>query len=186
MTGITPTPLGEGKSLTTVGLSIALNRVGKSTIGTIRQPSMGPMFGIKGGAAGGGYSQVLPMESFNLHLTGDTHAVSLAHNLLAAVIDSSITHGNQLEIDPVSVTWPRVIDLNDRALRARGRRPRRRGERPGARDALRHRRGVRSDGRARAGARPEGSAASGWPRSPSATTATRSRSRRAIWRSPAR
>jgi formate--tetrahydrofolate ligase len=117
VTGITPTPLGEGKSLTTVGLSIALNRVGKSTIGTIRQPSMGPVFGIKGGAAGGGYSQVLPMESFNLHLTGDTHAVSQAHNLLAAVIDSEITHGNKLEIDPVSVTWPRVIDLNDRALR---------------------------------------------------------------------
>jgi formate--tetrahydrofolate ligase len=117
VTGITPTPLGEGKSLTTVGLSIALNRVGKSTIGTIRQPSMGPLFGIKGGAAGGGYSQVLPMESFNLHLTGDTHAVSQAHNLLAAVIDSAIAHGNSLEIDPVSVTWPRVIDLNDRALR---------------------------------------------------------------------
>ncbi|HLZ28656.1 MAG TPA: formate--tetrahydrofolate ligase [Chloroflexota bacterium] len=117
VTGITPTPLGEGKSLTTVGLSIALNRVGKSTIGTIRQPSMGPVFGIKGGAAGGGYSQVIPMESFNLHLTGDTHAVSQAHNLLAAVIDSEIAHGNKFEIDPVSVTWPRVIDLNDRALR---------------------------------------------------------------------
>src|SRR5262245_745626 len=117
ITGITPTPLGEGKSLTTIGLSLALNRVGKSTIGTIRQPSLGPLFGIKGGAAGGGYSQVLPMESFNLHLTGDTHAVSLAHNLLAAVIDSHITHGNKLGIDPVSVTWPRVVDLNDRALR---------------------------------------------------------------------
>lgn len=117
VTGITPTPLGEGKSLTTVGLSIALNRIGKPTIGTIRQPSMGPMFGIKGGAAGGGYSQVLPMESFNLHLTGDTHAVSLAHNLLSAVIDSHIAHGNALEIDPVSVTWPRVVDLNDRSLR---------------------------------------------------------------------
>ena len=117
VTGITPTPLGEGKSLTTVGLSIALNTVGKSTIGTIRQPSMGPLFGIKGGAAGGGYSQVVPMESFNLHLTGDTHAVSMAHNLLAAVIDSEIMHGNKLDIDSVSVTWPRVIDLNDRALR---------------------------------------------------------------------
>ena len=117
VTGITPTPLGEGKSLTTVGLSIALNRVGKTTIGTIRQPSMGPLFGIKGGAAGGGYSQVLPMESFNLHLTGDTHAVSMAHNLLAAAIDSEIAHGNKPDIDPVSVTWPRVLDLNDRALR---------------------------------------------------------------------
>jgi formate--tetrahydrofolate ligase len=117
VTGITPTPLGEGKSLTTVGLSIALNRVGKSTIGTIRQPSLGPMFGVKGGAAGGGYSQVLPMESFNLHLTGDTHAVSLAHNLLAAVIDTHIAQGNKMDIDLVSVTWPRVVDLNDRALR---------------------------------------------------------------------
>ena len=117
VTGITPTPLGEGKSLTTVGLSLALNRIGKPTIGTIRQPSLGPLFGIKGGAAGGGYSQVLPMESFNLHLTGDTHAVSLAHNLLSAVIDSDIAHGNKLDLDPVSVTWPRVVDLNDRALR---------------------------------------------------------------------
>jgi formate--tetrahydrofolate ligase len=117
VTGITPTPLGEGKSLTTVGLSIALNRVGKTTIGTIRQPSLGPMFGVKGGAAGGGYSQVLPMESFNLHLTGDTHAVSLAHNLLAAVIDTHIAQGNKMDIDLVSVTWPRVVDLNDRALR---------------------------------------------------------------------
>src|ERR687885_866155 len=117
VTGITPTPLGEGKSLTTVGLSLALNKIGKSTIGTIRQPSLGPLFGIKGGAAGGGYSQVVPMESFNLHLTGDTHAVSLAHNLLAAVIDAEIAHGNKLDIDPVSVTWPRVVDLNDRALR---------------------------------------------------------------------
>ena len=78
---------------------------------------MGPMFGIKGGAAGGGYSQVLPMESFNLHLTGDTHAVALAHNLLAAAVDNHLAHGNELDIDPVSVTWPRVVDLNDRALR---------------------------------------------------------------------
>jgi formate--tetrahydrofolate ligase len=117
VTGITPTPLGEGKSLTTVGLSMALNYVGKRTIGAIRQPSMGPMFGIKGGAAGGGYSQVLPMESFNTHLTGDTHAVALAHNLLAAAVDNHLHHGNQLDIDSVSVTWPRVVDLNDRALR---------------------------------------------------------------------
>ena len=117
VTGITPTPLGEGKSLTTVGLSMALNYVGKPTIGAIRQPSMGPMFGIKGGAAGGGYSQVMPMESFNLHLTGDTHAVSMAHNLLAAAIDNHLNHGNELDIDSMSVTWPRVVDLNDRALR---------------------------------------------------------------------
>ncbi|HEY3060472.1 MAG TPA: formate--tetrahydrofolate ligase [Chloroflexota bacterium] len=117
VTGITPTPLGEGKSLTTVGLSMALNYVGKRTIGTIRQPSMGPLFGIKGGAAGGGYSQVLPMESFNLHLTGDTHAVALAHNLLAAAVDNHLMHDNELNIDSMSVNWPRVVDLNDRALR---------------------------------------------------------------------
>ena len=117
VTGITPTPLGEGKSLTTVGLSMALNYVGKPTIGAIRQPSMGPMFGIKGGAAGGGYSQVIPMESFNLHLTGDTHAVALAHNLLAAAVDNHLNHGNKLDIDSMSVNWPRVVDLNDRALR---------------------------------------------------------------------
>ncbi|HEY4685933.1 MAG TPA: formate--tetrahydrofolate ligase [Dehalococcoidia bacterium] len=117
ITAITPTPLGEGKTLTTVGLSQALNRIGKRTIATIRQPSLGPTFGIKGGAAGGGYSQVVPMEDFNLHLTGDTHAVSMAHNLLAAMTDNHILHGNQLEIDPFAISWPRVVDINDRALR---------------------------------------------------------------------
>jgi formate--tetrahydrofolate ligase len=117
VTGITPTPLGEGKSTITVGLSMALNAIGKRTIGTIRQPSMGPLFGIKGGAAVGGYSQCLPMEDFNLHLTGDIHAVALAHNLLSAVIDAHLAHGNQLDIDPVSIVWPRVVDMNDRALR---------------------------------------------------------------------
>jgi len=117
ITGMTPTPLGEGKTLTTVGLSQALNRVGKKTIANIRQPSLGPTFGIKGGAAGGGYSQVVPMEDFNLHLTGDTHAVSMAHNLLAAMIDNHLNHGNALGIDPLSITWPRVLDISDRALR---------------------------------------------------------------------
>jgi formate--tetrahydrofolate ligase len=117
VTGMTPTPLGEGKSLTTVGLAQALNRVGKSTIANLRQPSLGPVFGIKGGAAGGGYSQVVPMADFNLHLTGDTHAVSMAHNLLAALIDNHIHQGNSLGIDPLSVTWPRVLDISDRALR---------------------------------------------------------------------
>jgi formate--tetrahydrofolate ligase len=114
---MTPTPLGEGKTLTTVGLSQALNRVGRRTIATIRQPSLGPTFGIKGGAAGGGYSQVVPMEDFNLHLTGDTHAVSMAHNLLAAMIDNHLNHGNQLDIDPFTISWPRVVDISDRALR---------------------------------------------------------------------
>ncbi len=117
VTGITPTPLGEGKTLTTVGLSQALNRIGKRTIATIRQPSLGPTFGIKGGAAGGGYSQVVPMEDFNLHLTGDTHAVAAAHNLLAALIDNHLNHGNALDIDPFTISWPRVVDMSDRALR---------------------------------------------------------------------
>ena len=117
VTGITPTPLGEGKTLVTIGLSMALNAIGRRAIGTIRQPSLGPVFGIKGGGAGGGHSQVLPMEAFNLHLTGDNHAVALAHNLLAAVVDAHLAHGNALDIDPVSVTWPRVVDVNDRALR---------------------------------------------------------------------
>jgi len=117
VTAITPTPLGEGKTTTTIGLSMALNRVGCRTIAAIRQPSLGPVFGIKGGAAGGGYAQVVPMEDFNLHLTGDVHAISLAHNLLAAMIDNSITHGNKLRIDPLTITWPRVVDVSDRALR---------------------------------------------------------------------
>ncbi|MCC6174476.1 MAG: formate--tetrahydrofolate ligase [Chloroflexi bacterium] len=117
VTAITPTPLGEGKSLTVVGLSMALNALGRRTVGTIRQPSLGPVFGIKGGAAGGGYSQVLPMEDLNLHLTGDNHAVALAHNLLAAVIDAHLAHGNALDLDPLSISWPRVVDVNDRALR---------------------------------------------------------------------
>jgi formate--tetrahydrofolate ligase len=117
VTAITPTPLGEGKTTTTIGLAMALNRVGCRTIAAIRQPSLGPVFGIKGGAAGGGYAQVVPMEDFNLHLTGDVHAISLAHNLLAAMIDNSITHGNPLAIDPHTITWPRVVDVSDRALR---------------------------------------------------------------------
>src|SRR5256714_4225939 len=117
VTGITPTPLGEGKSLTTVGLSMALNYVGKRTIGTIRQPSMGPLFGIKGGAAGGGFSQVVPMEEFNLHLTGDIHAVAAAHNLVAAHVDASMLLGNRFGFDPEKVAWRRVVDVNDRALR---------------------------------------------------------------------
>jgi len=117
VTAITPTPLGEGKTTTTIGLSQGLGRLGKRVFTCIRQPSMGPTFGIKGGAAGGGYSQVIPMEEFNLHLTGDIHAVSAAHNLLAAAIDNHLWHGNALRIDPYSVTWPRVLDLNDRALR---------------------------------------------------------------------
>jgi formate--tetrahydrofolate ligase len=117
VTAITPTPLGEGKTTTTIGLGQALTRLGKRSVVTIRQPSMGPTFGIKGGAAGGGYSQVVPMEPFNLHLTGDIHAVGAAHNLLAAMIDNHLHHGNRLDIDPYTVSWTRVVDISDRALR---------------------------------------------------------------------
>ncbi|MBM3700153.1 MAG: formate--tetrahydrofolate ligase [Actinobacteria bacterium] len=117
VTAITPTPLGEGKTVTTIGLSQALNRIGKKTITAIRQPSLGPVFGIKGGAAGGGYSQVIPMEDFNLHLTGDIHAVGMAHNLLAAFIDTHLMKGNDLNINPFSITWNRVVDISDRVLR---------------------------------------------------------------------
>lgn len=117
VTAITPTPLGEGKTVTTLGLSQALSRIGKRVVTTLRQPSMGPTFGIKGGAAGGGYSQVIPMEDFNLHLTGDIHAVGVAHNLLAAFIDNSFHKNNPLGIDIHTITWNRVVDVSDRALR---------------------------------------------------------------------
>lgn len=117
VTAITPTPLGEGKTVTTVGLGQALRHVGASVVTCIRQPSAGPVFGIKGGAAGGGRSQVVPMEDINLHLTGDIHAVGLAHNLLAAFIDNHLNQGNDLRIIPDQVLWGRVVDVNDRALR---------------------------------------------------------------------
>ncbi|MBA2315762.1 MAG: formate--tetrahydrofolate ligase [Chloroflexi bacterium] len=117
VTAITPTPLGEGKSTTTVGLAQGLNHIGKKAAVDIRQPSLGPVFGIKGGAAGGGYSQVIPMEDFNLHLTGDVHAIGAAHNLAGAFIDNHLHHRNVLGIDPHGVLWPRVVDISDRALR---------------------------------------------------------------------
>ncbi|HRU05426.1 MAG TPA: formate--tetrahydrofolate ligase, partial [Candidatus Brocadiia bacterium] len=117
VTAITPTPLGEGKTTTTIGLSQGLAKIGKRVVTCIRQPSLGPVFGIKGGAAGGGYSQVVPMDEFNLHLTGDVHAVALANNLLAAFIDNHIAKGNALNIDPYSITWRRVVDVSDAALR---------------------------------------------------------------------
>jgi formate--tetrahydrofolate ligase len=117
VTAITPTPLGEGKTTMAIGLGMALNRLGHRAVNTLRQPSMGPTFGIKGGAAGGGRAQVIPMEEFNLHFTGDIHAVAAAHNLLAAMIDNHLYHGNALGIDPYTITWPRVVDVSDRALR---------------------------------------------------------------------
>ena len=117
VTAITPTPLGEGKSTTTVGLAQGLNRIGHRAAVTIRQPSLGPVFGIKGGAAGGGYSQIIPMEDFNLHLTGDVHAIGAAHNLAAAFLDNSLHHKNPLGIDQHAILWPHVVDISDRALR---------------------------------------------------------------------
>lgn len=117
VTAITPTPLGEGKSTTTVGIGQAMKHIGKNAVITVRQPSQGPTFGIKGGAAGGGYSQIVPMENFNLHLTGDIHAISAAHNLIAAMLDAHIYHGNKRHIDIHNIPWRRVVDLNDRALR---------------------------------------------------------------------
>src|SRR5215469_16060656 len=117
VTAITPTPLGEGKTTTTVGLGQGFNHIGKKATVTIRQPSMGPTFGIKGGAAGGGYSQVVPMEALNLHLTGDMHAVTAAHNLLAAMVDNHLFQGNPLGLSIDDITWRRVMDVNDRALR---------------------------------------------------------------------
>jgi len=114
VTAITPTPLGEGKTVSTIGATQALCHIGKKAFVCIRQPSLGPVFGIKGGAAGGGYSQIVPMEDFNLHLTGDVHAVSIAHNLAAAFLDNALKRKNRLYIDPSTITWNRVVDLNDR------------------------------------------------------------------------
>ncbi len=117
VTAISPTPAGEGKTTTTIGLTDALNRLGKHAVAALREPSLGPCFGIKGGATGGGQSQVAPQADINLHLTGDFHAITSAHNLLSALIDNHLHHGNGLRIDPKSILWPRVIDINDRALR---------------------------------------------------------------------
>ena len=117
VTAITPTPAGEGKTTTTVGLGDGMNRIGKNAVICLREPSLGPSFGMKGGAAGGGYAQVVPMEDINLHFTGDFHAITSAHNLLSALLDNHIKHGNALGIDPNRVVWRRVLDMNDRALR---------------------------------------------------------------------
>jgi formate--tetrahydrofolate ligase len=118
VTGINPTPAGEGKSTVTVGVSQALRRLGKKVVVCIREPSLGPVFGVKGGAAGGGYAQVVPMDEINLHFTGDFHAITSAHNLLSAMLDNHLHQGNALGIDPRRITWPRTMDMNDRALRS--------------------------------------------------------------------
>ncbi|MGC9315836.1 MAG: formate--tetrahydrofolate ligase, partial [bacterium] len=117
VTATTPTPAGEGKTTTSIGLSMGLNRIGVKSIVTLREPSLGPVFGIKGGATGGGMSRVLPQDEIDLHFTGDIHAVTAANNLLAAMLDNHIQHGNALDIDTRRITWSRVIDMNDRALR---------------------------------------------------------------------
>src|SRR5215216_6013843 len=117
VTAVNPTPAGEGKSTVTVGLTQALRRLGTNAVLCMREPSLGPVFGMKGGAAGGGYSQLLPMQDINLHFTGDFHAITSAHSLLAALLDNHLTQGNALNIDPRRITWPRAIDMHDRALR---------------------------------------------------------------------
>ncbi|NLA91521.1 MAG: formate--tetrahydrofolate ligase, partial [Synergistaceae bacterium] len=117
VTAITPTPAGEGKTTVTVGLAQGLDKLGQKVSFAVREPSLGPSFGMKGGAAGGGYSQVVPMEDINLHFTGDYHAITTAHNLISAMLDNSLQQGNELNIDPRRVVWKRVVDLNDRALR---------------------------------------------------------------------
>ena len=117
VTAINPTPAGEGKTTTMIGLAQAMNKIGKKTIVAMREPSLGPCFGIKGGAAGGGYAQVVPMEDINLHFTGDIHAITTANNIISAMLDNSLQQGNPLNIDERQIVWKRVVDLNDRALR---------------------------------------------------------------------
>nr|MCR4899865.1 formate--tetrahydrofolate ligase [Treponema sp.] len=117
VTAVTPTPAGEGKSTVSIGLADGLNRIGKKTVVALREPSLGPCFGVKGGACGGGYAQIVPMEDINLHFTGDIHAISIANNLIAALIDNHLQQGNELNIDPRTISWKRCVDLNDRALR---------------------------------------------------------------------
>ena len=117
VTAMNPTPAGEGKTTTTIGLADGLQKLGKKVMVALREPSLGPVFGVKGGAAGGGYAQVVPMEDINLHFTGDFHAIGAANNLLAAMIDNHIYQGNELNIDPRKITWKRCVDMNDRQLR---------------------------------------------------------------------
>src|SRR5262245_15754464 len=118
VTGISPTPAGEGKSTCTIGVSQALRKLGHKVVVAIREPSLGPVFGVKGGAAGGGYAQIVPMDEIDLHFTGDFHAITSAHNLLSAMVDNHIHHGNPLGLDTRHITWPRTMDMNDRALRS--------------------------------------------------------------------
>ncbi len=172
VTAITPTPAGEGKTTTSIGLCDGLNRIGKKATVCLREPSLGPCFGMKGGAAGGGYAQVVPMEDINLHFTGDFHAIELAHNLLAAMLDNHIHHSNALGIDARRIVWKRVVDMNDRALRNIIVGPGRAEQLDAARGRLRHHRRLGSDGLLLPLRVARRSCASGWGGSSSPTPAT--------------
>ena len=154
VTAVTPTPKGEGKTTTSVALTQGLARIGRRPVLCLREASLGPVFGVKGGAAGGGYSQVVPMEELNLHFTGDLHAITSANNLLAAMIDAHLLHGNEAGIDPLAITWRRCLDMNDRALRDTVIGPRRQDERLSATERIRHHGGLGDDGDRRDVARP--------------------------------
>ena len=156
VTAINPTPAGEGKTTTTVGLGDGLNRIGKKAVIALREPSLGPCFGMKGGAAGGGYAQVVPMEQINLHFTGDFHAIGSAHNLLSALLDNHIYWGNPLGLDERRISWRRAIDMNDRCTAADRVVAGRRRQRLSARGRLRHHRRLRSHGRVLPRHRPRG------------------------------
>ena len=178
--GVTPTKAGEGKTTTAVSLTQGLGQIGKNPLLCLREPSLGPVFGIKGGAAGGGLTQVVPMEDLNLHFTGDIHAIGAANNLLAALLDASILHGNPHKIDALRVGWKRALDMNDRALRAGRARPGRPRQRLPARERVRHHGRLRGDGDPGGVARPARSARSGSARSQwrtRTTAASRSRPR---------
>ena len=175
VTAINPTPAGEGKTTTTVGLGDALNRIGKRAAICLREPSLGPCFGMKGGAAGGGYAQVVPMEDINLHFTGDFHAITAAHNLLSAMIDNHLYWGNALDLDSRRIVWRRVMDMNDRALREIDLLARRRGQRLSARDRLRHHRRLGDHGDPLPRPTTSPTCRSGSATSSSATGATRAR-----------
>ena len=154
VTAITPTPAGEGKTTTSVALTQGLGAIGRRVVLALREASLGPVFGVKGGAAGGGYAQVVPMEDLNLHFTGDLHAITAANNLLAALIDAHLLHGNGLGLDPLSITWRRCMRHERPRAPRRRHRPRRADQRPPAADRLRHHRGERGDGRPRGVPRP--------------------------------
>ena len=185
VSAISPTPAGEGKTTTTIGLGDALNRIGRKTIVCLREPSLGPCFGVKGGATGGGRAQVAPMEEINLHFTGDFHAITSAHNLLAAMVDNHMYWGNALRLDQRRIAWRRVLDMNDRALReivvGLGAR-----QRLSARGRFRHHRRLGGDGRLLPRFEPRGARRAARPHGGRLTPETSGRSPRPTSRRPAR